>query len=128
MSVHKSRYGDNSNKPDGYQDVMSNTELKYSRGSTDYEKSSYGLHTNNELHSQYDNSPLYGPISSHSQDDTKSSISFSNSLLNPKAFMKRIQINKEFQPLIPMHSPTYSGDDTSAATFSSISNLLQNVL
>jgi hypothetical protein len=88
-------------------------------------QSIYGLNINNQLYSEQHDNSLYSP---YSQDDTKSSISFSNSLLNPKAFMKRVQVMGQTTPI--NNFPTYShhDDGNSRLTFSSVvSNSQRNL-
>ena len=62
-----------------------------------------------------------------SQDDTNSRISFSNSLLEPSQFMKRTRVESKVPASMQqMFSPVPLNDETSKATFSSVSNLLHN--
>ena len=128
VRMHTGLYDDYSNKKlDSYSHKMSDLEPRYSDEHDDHIQTVYGYNINKKLHLQPDNlSNAWSPIPSYSLDDTKkSSISFSNSLLNPNTFMKRTQINMNIQPSMkPTTSPTYSKVYPSRMTFSSISNLL----
>ena len=133
--MHDGPYKDNSQKHKDYVDVMSDpTPIKYSiEEPGNHRQDIYGHNIYNKMYSQQDDtSPIYyGSIPSYTEDDTKSSISFSNSLLNPKAFMKRVEINKNmWEPKTPINNlRTYSprDDGTSRLTFSSVSHLQQNL-
>ena len=133
--MHNGPYRGYSKKHNNYLDVISDpTPTKYSIVEPgDHRQNIYGWNINNKMYSQQrDSSPMhYDPIPSYLQDDTKSSISFSNSLLNPKAFMKRAQVNNNIvRPSTPINNvPTYPyhDDGISRITFSSVSNLQRNL-
>ena len=62
-----------------------------------------------------------------SQEDTNLPISFSNSLLDPSQFMRRTTVESKVPASMQqMFSSVPSNDETSKATFSSVSNLLHN--
>ena len=129
-STHDRPYRDNLNELDDYQNMMSHKELDYSGGSTDYKKSLYGLQINEEIPSQYDYTTWSTATPFQVPADTKSSISFSNSLLNPKALIKGSIVNNKVLPTPPflpfsIDSLKKLDDEKTAMPYSSISNLLQ---
>ena len=106
---------DDTNSPSLHPYNMQQEYLGYSKAEQEPEYQPYNP-TSNAYHTY--------PIS---QDDTNLPISFSNSLLDPSQFMRRTRVESKVPASMQkMFSSVPSNDETSKATFSSVSNLLHN--
>ena len=129
-------YKSYTNEFDGYQSIEPNRGFEHSVVPKEYRQDVFdGMKVDNRPQFQHkptstayhDSSRTFSP---YDDEEESSSISFSNSLLDPSEFMKRMQINKNVEPSIkPIpYSPTYPhNSDISSMTFSTISNLGKNL-
>ena len=122
------------NEVDGYHVIKSNHGFQNSLMSDEYSQNVFDdMNVNNRPQFQNDvTSTAYNRGSSRSVspfEEESSSISFSNSLLDPKEFMKRMQINKNVEQSMKRMPPQYDPHktDISSITFSTISNLGKNL-
>ena len=127
QSIKSSQGFENSLMSDGYrQDVFDDMnvnnrpQFKHDASLTAYRDDSGQSFFPNE----YEDENSFSPY-----EEEESSISFSNLLLNPKEFMKRMQINKNVEPSMKPMPPQYDPHktDISSITFSTISNLGKNL-
>ena len=126
QSIKSSQGFENSLMSDGYrQDVFDDMnvnnrpQFKHDASLTAYHDDSGQSFSPNE----YEDENSFSPY-----EEEESSISFSNLLLNPKEFMKRMQINENVEPSIkPMPQSYPHKGDISSITFSTISNLGRSV-
>ena len=119
------------NEFDGHS-ITSNHGFQNSLMSDEYRQDVFDdMNVNNRPQFQNDASSMahYGTSQSLSPfEKESSSISFSNSLLDPKEFMKRMQINENVEPSIkPMPPSDPHKSDFSSISFSTISNLGKNL-
>ena len=123
------------NEFDGYENIEQNRGFEHSVDSKEYRQDAFddmNINSRPQFQHKPTSTAYHGSSQSFSpydDEEDSSSISFSNSLLNPSEFMKRMQINKNVEPSIkPMpHSSTYPhNSDISRITFSTISNLGKN--